>query len=461
MCKNDEDKPIIKLFVYRNCYYVYDTYTNRLFEISEREFIELKNVQKYGFKHYEAINTDDETHQNILMLIQKGMLKKSFIEIVLHSETKYTASLLNRCITDLTLQVTKNCNFNCRYCSFSNNNKIARGHEKQDMSWEIAKRSIDYLYTHSSDMNEVTISFYGGEPLLNFQLIKQTVEYAESIFQSKKIEYVMTTNASIFTNEIIDFIAKYKFLLTISFDGPPSIQNFHRKYLKNGLGTFNDVFHNVKMLKKMHPEYFQNNVLINPVLFEDEDKEMIQAFFCHEFELPKDRITVRDATLNGIDYIAASTNETYKRTTLYKLHDKLAEDINDGLIKIYNDKSYVSPQWHHNGPCVPGVRMLFVDVNGAFYPCEKCPEEDCFRIGSIETGLNIEKATKLMNIGELSEMSCKTCWAIRFCNMCAIRCYDCEKKELTAERKAIACREEREKTLKFLTQQIDSRKGYI
>lgn len=457
MYLRETDSPIIKIFAYKRKYYLYDTYVNYLFEISKEEFIEIKQLQQIGISAFLRANNTSKAHNNIIMLLKKGFFKTSFVEVIEHSETKYIPYLLNRCINDMTLQVTKDCNLNCRYCSFSNNNKMDRDHEKAEMSWEIAQKCIDFLYIHSSDINNVTISFYGGEPLLNFRLIKKAVEYAESLFYSKKIDYVMTTNASILTDEMIDFLAKYNFLLTISFDGPSEIQNYHRKFFRTGKGSFDQVFANVKKIKEMYPEYFNECVLINPVVFEDEDKQMIYNYFLEEFSIPAERITLRDATMNGIDYIANRTDENYKKNTLYMLQGKLPQYVNEGLIKIYNDKTVIPYQWHHNGPCIPGLKMIFAGLNGNFYPCEKCPENDYFKIGDIYSGLIYKKIYEFSNIGKISESDCKSCWAMRFCNMCVIRCYDSDKKSVTREKKEGACKEEKEKALWFLKQYIDAK----
>lgn len=74
------------------------------------------------------------------------------------------------------------------------------------MSLSIAKKAIDFFQEHSTDQNNVTIGFYGGEPFLEFELIKECVAYAEDKLEGKKIEYSVTTNATLLTDEIIDYL---------------------------------------------------------------------------------------------------------------------------------------------------------------------------------------------------------------------------------------------------------------
>ena len=82
---------------------------------------------------------------------------------------------------------------------------------------------------------------------------------------------------------------------------------------------------------------------------------------------------------------------------------------------------------HPQGPCIPGIVRLFVNVNGEFFPCEKVPELAYSCIGNIDNGFDIERIKQIMNIGRLSEKECKSCWAVRLCSCCLndIECHNC------------------------------------
>ncbi len=271
---------VVKTFIYRGKYYLYDTYTNRLCEIEKEHFAEIERLQSIGLSEYLKLNSEDTAYNDVKWLLNKGMLKEPFIDKVEHSETKYVPFLLRNCINDLTLQVTRDCNFKCRYCLYASDTQVERHHENRNMSWDIAKCAIDFLYSHSVDAKQVKISFYGGEPLLNFSLIKNSVIYATEVFQAKPISYSMTINGALLNDEIIDFLQQYKFFLTISLDGPKHIQNFHRKFLANGNGTFDTVYNNILRIKMKYDDYFKEYVTFNPVLFEGES--ITQAFTIFE-----------------------------------------------------------------------------------------------------------------------------------------------------------------------------------
>ena len=121
-----------------------------------------------------------------------------------------------------------------------------------------------------------------------------------------------------------------------------------------------------------------------------------------------------------------------------------------------NNKDIIQPIWHHNGPCIAGVNRLFVNVYGDFYPCERGYEEPVLSIGNIETGYNMKKILEFLNIGLVTEEDCKTCWAMRYCKMCVLQCYDIEQKVISKQCKKIHCEAQRKTVLEEIKKYIDS-----
>ena len=126
-------------------------------------------------------------------------------------------------------------------------------------------------------------------------------------------------------------------------------------------------------------------------------------------------------------------------------------------LETYRNKSHIPSRWHHDGPCIPSLRRLFVNTAGNLYVCEKCIEEEQFRIGDIFNGLLLEKIEYLMNIGKFTEHECAFCWAQRFCSLCMLFCFDVEKHTITREKKLIACEQIKSNTLTFLKKSIIER----
>ena len=113
-----------------------------------------------------------------------------------------------------------------------------RNHSSKKMEWETARKSIDLFLENSSEIDNVGIGFYGGEPFMNFPLIRQAVEYADKLFVGKNVEYSLTTNGTLMTDEIISYLNDHDFRVMFSIDGPESIHDINRRKA-DGSGSFN------------------------------------------------------------------------------------------------------------------------------------------------------------------------------------------------------------------------------
>ena len=440
------DCPVIKTFILDNKYFFYDTYKNQILHISKKQFREINRLMNIGLTKYISLKEKSQEYLDVLMLINKGYLKGQFIEEILHPETPYIKDLLSRGINDLTLQVTQDCNFKCRYCSFTREHKLDRNHEKINMTWDIAKSGIDFLYNHSKDSDVISLSFYGGEPLLNFELIYKSVLYAERIFQTKTVNFYMTLNASLLNQHIIDFLVEHNFTLLISLDGPPLRQNKHRKFYETGNDTFDIVMSNVNKIKETNLDYFQDYVSFAPVIFSDESLDEIVSFFS-SIGVDGEKVSYTYANMSGIDYIESDLINNTGHHKEYYFDNKEKEKIKNKFL----DKSTLPSVWHPYGPCIPGFTKLFLDIYGDFYPCEKVIASSITKIGNIKDGIDHQKVYQHMNIGKLTEEECKHCWAIRLCEMCIVRCIDFDTGGINAERKRDICKVQKSNIQNYIT----------
>ena len=452
---NKNDKPIIKLFTEHSHYYVYDTYFNTILEINQLQYKELISVCRIGVESYLSLSKELKEYHDVCMLIRKGFLKTNIIDRVENHLTQYIGQLLDSSVNDLVLQVTKDCNFKCRYCGFANLTGIDRNHEQINMSWEVAKKSIDFLYQHSRDAQQVNIAFYGGEPLLNFQLIQRVTEYANNLFKSKNIFYRMTTNASLLTDDIIAFIVQNKFHISLSIDGPEKIQNIHRSFRANGKGTFSVVYENLMKIKKRYKNYLEAHVKVMPVIVDGENHNEVLEYF-YDIGFKQNQITMLNAELSGIDFRAEVCEP---HSDEMKIKNVALIDAANKMDSVYQNKQCLPKVWHHGGTCIPGVKRLFVDTEGIFFPCEKILLRDNLSIGNLTSGFNFEIVKNMSNIGKMTEARCKKCWAMRFCEICVSQCNDIEKNELTAQQKEFTCKAQEAKALWYLKYRIMLMKG--
>lgn len=427
-----KDIPVLKTFVDCGKYYVYDFAKNTILCVSAEQYVEICNLSSLGISAFQAQNKSTKAYRDIISLIKKGFFVGTTVDQVVHPYNEMYEALCDRFIQDLVLEVTQDCNFQCRYCLYANHTNVERDHFKRNMSLMTAKSCVDFLYEHSKDAQTIRIGFYGGEPFLNFELIKFIVEYANNKFQSKNIIYITTTNGSILNDEHIDFIIRNKFELLISNDGP--YQDKHRRFRVNGNETSDIVNSLIKKIFKRNSTYFMDNVNVGPVLMPDEDDNLVYEHF-NKLDIPKEKVFLHSASLQGIDYIESYSDDTMDRERF--INSKLYIDF---LKKLKSHES-VPKNWCHDGQCVIGVKRLFATVDGDLYPCEKIVGNEAFCIGNINTSpvLNMMKSKELLNIAKLTENECKQCWAFRFCNMCIARCIDIDKKCVSAYYKRKYC----------------------
>lgn len=171
----------------RTCYplftplsaYIYDASRNQFVPVSKSLFFELVRAH-----NCQTLQNREEFEA----LLEEGFLAPHTIKSVVHPFTKYIDLMLGRTMSQILLQVTQDCNFRCEYCVYTASiDGVQRKHQNKHMSWDTAKRAVDYLWEHSIDSDVITIGFYGGEPLLEYSLIQKVISYSDKRFAGKQI----------------------------------------------------------------------------------------------------------------------------------------------------------------------------------------------------------------------------------------------------------------------------------
>ncbi|MDR2656016.1 MAG: Cys-rich peptide radical SAM maturase CcpM [Oscillospiraceae bacterium] len=418
--------PIFKTFCTLDGYYVYDRNTNSILTVDKQDFVSLQK--------FENKQTDENINQVIQRFQNAGYLLPSVIKTIQHPETRDLCEHIQRKTEQITLQITQNCNLRCDYCPYSGGYEN-RSHSNRRMSFEMAQKCIDYLISHSCENDKVALGFYGGEPLLEIQLIKDCVKYIQNNYSEKDINLTITTNGTLLTADIMDFLVAANFNIMLSMDGNKDVHDRHRKFI-NGQGTYDKVMRNLLYIKNNYPEYY-HKITINTVISQDVDFKCVNSFYntddvvsCYS---PKYSIV---NTYNAKNYV--NYNESFVITERYEhlkallwLAGKLDEDrvsklfiIEKAAVKRTHDllksAGALSEVCHPGGPCLPGARRPFVDVNGNIYPCERVSENSgIMKIGTIEKGIDIDKAKTLLNVGAISADVCSNCWGLIHCTQCA------------------------------------------
>ena len=154
----------------------------------------------------------------------------------------------------LVLNVTNQCNLSCEYCYEFGEDKIATPEgKKKFMDWETAQTSVNYLLSESKGRHAVHITFFGGETLMNFPLLKQVVDYARTRAKEEgvNIDFSLTTNATLLTPTIIQYLADNQVGVTVSLDGTKEINDKFRVF-SNGKGSYDIIEPKVKELLAKH-----------------------------------------------------------------------------------------------------------------------------------------------------------------------------------------------------------------
>lgn len=453
-----QDKPFIHLFQTPGGKYLYDANRNNVQSISG-EVYEALEKQMNG-EQYDTTNA--AVSEKISQLKKQGFLSPSKIDKVIHPLTKKLPDFLNHQIHQITLEVTQSCNLRCKYCAYSGN-YLNREHSGEKMDIEVAKKAIDFMVLRSGQCDEVAISFYGGEPLLRMDFLKECIEYSEQELEGRKVIYQMTTNGTLLNEEILDFLQEHSINITISLDGPEEVHDKNRVLLgsKEERGSFAKVMENLKLIVEKYPDY-QKHLSFNTVMDERSDFKKTSDFFHH------------DKTVNAFDdslFASVFIEETFMKDEPEKASDEFREHysyevfkyyltmfnrlnkdkrlnilngISTEVDKLHKNLTYSSTdptETHHGGPCIPGSRRLYVNSDGTFFPCERVSHDsELMKIGHLDTGFDLEKVENVLNVGKVTEEDCKSCWAYRQCYLCA-KFADSVTSGYSAEEKRSYCKE--------------------
>lgn len=434
------EKPFIHLFETRRGYYLYDVNTDIILNIDPGIYDYLK-----GDKSAQGSALPDDKEAYVEKMRADGFLSSNRVKEIVHPANDVLEFEYERKLHMLIFQLTQNCNLRCSYCTYSGNYNN-RTHGDKTMNIDLAKKGVDFLIRHSTDNKTIGFGFYGGEPLLRFDLVKELILYAEQMAEGKELLFALTSNGTLITREIIEFLERHRVNLMISIDGPREIHNKNRKFANNK-GSFDMIYKNVQFLIKNFPSYFKNHVSFNMVFDTENDFSCVNDFII------KDNIfedsTVSSTTINDkyskvpvnltADFLIKREYEKFK-TFLYKLNRLDREYISTVMLAYYNYvrknrldrqskvQEKLPEKAHHSGPCIPGAKRLFMSVDGIFYPCERVSElSDVMKIGSLENGIDVEKARTVLNVGKISEEQCKNCWAFKYCNLCGAAADDLHK----------------------------------
>jgi len=385
----------------------------QLFEVDEDTYSKLAKLTSEAENNFGAIDCKDEDLISAGFIYegekpQEDPIKEGYYKAVEKQEDDGKIH-----ITNTVLQIANDCNLNCIYCYGDGG---SYGRERELMSFETAKKAIDFTVDNSEGVNNILIIFFGGEPLINFDVVKKTFDYCKSIEsdKGKKFSFSMTTNGTILTDEIYRFIKDNRISVMISVDGGREIQDKHRCYC-DGRGSFDDVKKNIEKFKEARGGYLTARATVcrTDFRFKNIKDDLLAMGFTNAITSMVDTSEDSDLFIGG-EY----TNEVLEQYRI--LADDYVSSVKKGeknlnhLFTNYLNALYFKKMKIRG--CNAGESGIAVGTNGKIYPCHRFMGMDDNVIGTIDDGIDIPRRNEYRKANVLTKEECKDCWARYLCS---------------------------------------------
>lgn len=428
--------------------YLFDASTSQVYLVNDTDLKVIEHYRNRKAIDREFLLSGDDSPEmrssidRVNQWIEKDeAFSPSFLDFDFFSEEEFARKMENT--QQLTLEVTQKCNLRCKYCIYRDDFDGHRGHGNAHMPWSVAKRSIDHFtkkinsfYRVQSRLGSAALSFYGGEPLANFDLIERCVEYVSGKDTAETIRYNLTTNATLIDDRIVDFFIANEFGVMVSLDGPRDIHDRNRVF-ENQAGTFDTVMKSLERIFRKDRDYFRSNVSFNAIHTYETDMDRVFDFYEELFTRFDTRMSVRfDLDVTNKNYPESVIKDYYAR--FVKLRNEFIEtnkrEKDQGKATLRNhllnecfgadfsklkQRCYQSSHSIHcmGGTCVPGHRRIYVDIHGNFHMCEKI--DNTFVIGDYRNGVDYQKARSIFRDFQNTILSqCRDCLLLQNCNVC-------------------------------------------
>jgi uncharacterized protein len=341
---------------------------------------------------------------------------------------------VNKC-RNLTLNITEECNFKCKYCAYSGLYESNRVHNSKSMDLNTAKKAVDlFLKTLGNKHREVRyntvyIGFYGGEALLEFNLIKNIVKYAKAkaaqngLDKLYNIEFRLSTNGYLLNKiEIVNFLVNNNIGIDVSLDGP---QKEHDKFriTSNNEKSWEVIWDNLSNFYTKFPDYYSQKITFLATLHPFHNFERIDRFFLDNPEF----IDIQRLTVNYV-------RRTFLKESLRKKWfsdssiqpSQLVNIKRNARLKTKFSLRKVSWDSKFTAMCFPGEIKFFVSSNGKIYICERVKND--MPIGNVNNGLDFNAIRKIQRLWneEIIRNRCWECPAVSLCNVCVAQSEDKE-----------------------------------
>ena len=383
-----------------------------LFEGSDRETVISAAAEKYAGREGITRRDLEECYDQVAALRDAGQLfTPDTFEPMAGSLKEKTAGVVKA----LCLHVAHTCNLNCAYC-FASQGKYHG--ERAVMSFEVGKQALDFLITNSGTRRNLEVDFFGGEPLMNFQVVKDLVAYARSIEKEhhKNFRFTLTTNGLLIDEDVIDFANREMSNVVLSLDGRKEIHDRYRvDYAGNG--SWERIVPKFQKLVAARggKNYYMRGTFThaNPDFLQDIEQMLDLGFT----ELSMEPVVCAPGDPSAL------TEEDFP--VVCQQYEKLAE------LMLRRDKEGKPFTFYHymldlsGGPCIykrisgcgSGTEYMAVTPWGDLYPCHQFVGDEKFKLGNIWDGVtNTERRAEFAACNVYAHPECRDCWARLYCS---------------------------------------------
>ena len=317
-------------------------------------------------------------------------------------------------LTTMVLEVAQDCNLACTYCYAEGG---SYGRPVRLLEPETARQAVRKLVDDSGDKDAVTLVIFGGEPLLNMPAVTAAVAEAQALSTrtGKKVFVSLTTNGTLLTPEIIDYIHKNRIAVAVSLDGPADLHDANRSDV-SGSGSYATITANLEGLLKGATAAVAARVTLTP-----EQWPRIEEVFFHLLDLGVHEVGIAPVSPVRMELLPdAEQEEALLRgfTALSRTFLKAAQtnrllpftNLIDLLARLHLGQT-------KSVSCGAGYGYLAVDTEGSFYVCHRLVGDESFRVGNLDEGADpaeISRALASVTCGK-QEM-CRSCWARTLCS---------------------------------------------
>jgi len=376
--------------------------------------------------------SDDHRSDPILSL--KGKYRKAEIKDALsylgkegflkdgQSDSAKKPSLKKRSgIRHLELMVTHGCNMGCRYCYGSHGVEIWKdspylyGARSIGMSSETARKGVDFLFSQSGQQKELSIIFFGGEPLLEFGLIQQMVIYIreKEAENRKKVNLSLSTNGFLLNQRVVDFLVKNRIGCQVSIDGPKEVHDRNR-CLPDGRGSYDEILPGIRRLiaRRKGKAPARATVTHGQINLPEVTEHLLSmGFGSVHLEPAIGKSEETDISKEDV----AEIKRQHEALALY-----LVKSVGNNrhfnytnLVRFIRQTRVVRERLAHY--CGAGRTYFALSQDGTFYPCHRFVGMDEYRMGDLERGMDLTVQRRILDLTVDNRPVCRECWARYLC----------------------------------------------